>query len=402
MKTIGILKNTIQEYAWGSRDAIAKLLGEKAPSENPQAELWMGAHPKAPSLVRLSDRWVSLDTLLDQDPVGILGQAVSKRFNGKLPFLFKVLSAAQPLSIQAHPSLAQAQKGFDRENRLGIPIDAQNRNYRDANHKPECICALAPFWAMVGFRKPRDIIALMEAAWPEDALPELKPLRGESGPDGMKHFYQAIMKIDDTRKQHLIGSLIDNIHLKTDLNSVFEWVSKLYDAYPSDMGVLSPMILNLIRLKPGQALFLPAGMPHAYLEGLGIELMANSDNVLRGGLTNKHIDIPELMQTLEFRSGEPEILLPKKISECELRYFAGSAEFELSRLVVKNGRVFTSAAERSVELLICVEGEAVAEISKDHQTIQITKGVSVIVPASIGAYSMKGNAQLYKAGVPLK
>jgi mannose-6-phosphate isomerase len=156
------MKNTVQEYAWGSFTAIAELLGNGSPSKTPQAELWMGAHPKAPSMVNCDGNWISLLEFIEKNPDRILGKKVAEKFNNRLPYLFKVLAAAKPLSIQAHPSIDQAKQGFERENRQGIPLDAYNRNYKDDNHKPECICAKTRFWALNGFRKNSNIVGLME------------------------------------------------------------------------------------------------------------------------------------------------------------------------------------------------------------------------------------------------
>ncbi|HSM73877.1 MAG TPA: mannose-6-phosphate isomerase, class I, partial [Desulfobacterales bacterium] len=204
MQTIALMRNTIQPYAWGSRTAIAELRGEPSPAAEPQAELWIGAHPKAPSEVRFHGRWVPLDELIAADPAGILGAAAAARFNGELPYLLKVLAAERPLSIQAHPSRDQARVGFARENRLKIPLDAPQRNYRDANHKPECSCALTPFWALSGFRAPKEILARLAPVLPTQAAEALQDLvRGDAG-DGLKRFFVWLMTLPAAQRRPLV------------------------------------------------------------------------------------------------------------------------------------------------------------------------------------------------------
>ncbi len=402
MKTIGILKNTVQEYPWGSHHAIAELLGQGGPSASPQAELWMGAHPKAPSLVKYEGQWVSLAAMIEECPVEMLGSEVSSRFHNQLPYLFKVLAAAQPLSIQAHPSREQAEAGFERENRLAIPIGAPNRNYRDPNHKPECICALTPFWALAGFRKRVDIVSYLETIWPGHAVSMLEPLKDERDSSGTGRFYRFLMEMVEGPRERLAEGLSKNAYLQTDTDPVFRWIAALQRNHGSDLGVLSPALFNLIRLEPGQALFLPAGVPHAYLEGVGVELMANSDNVLRGGLTPKHVDIPELMRVLDFGESDVHALSPLKTDVWEERYPSKAEEFTLSALSIREGRPYVNAAERSIEILLCTEGQTLISDPACRQNIPLDKGTSVVIPASVDAYTIAGNGRIYKAAVPIK
>jgi len=300
MTGICLLENTIQEYAWGSYTAIPELLGNDSPANTPQAELWMGAHPKAPSRVKCNGKWISLLELIDSNSQDILGKKVAQRFKNRLPYLFKVLAAAKPLSIQAHPSIDQACRGFDRENRLGIPLDAPNRNYKDDNHKPECICALTSFWALNGFRKASDMISLMGKICPSGLKKDFDMFRQQPNSRGLKKFFKAMMIMDQTPQHQVISDVVKNADRLKDKNAAYQWIIDLHEEYPSDIGILSPIILNLICLEPGQAMFLPSGTLHAYLDGVGIELMANSDNVLRGGLTPKHVDVKELLNVLNF------------------------------------------------------------------------------------------------------
>ena len=401
MKQISLMKNIVQEYAWGSYTAIPELLGNVSPAKTPQAELWMGAHPKAPSMVKCDGNWKSLLELIEKNPHDILGEKVAEKFDNSLPYLFKVLAAAKPLSIQAHPSRDQAKRGFERENRVGIPLDAYNRNYKDDNHKPECICALSLLWALNGFRKISDIVGLMEKICPKGLKNELDNLRGEPNSLGLKNFFQAMMTMDRDRQKQIIADAITNAQKFIDDDQAYKWMIDLHREYPADIGVFSPVLLNLICLKPGQAMFLKAGELHAYLDGVGIEIMANSDNVLRGGLTPKHVDVPELLKVLNFEEREVDILIQEESNNYESIYSSSAEEFILSVISVKEGIIYNSPLDRSVEILLCTDGNATVFESGENDKIDIAGGRSVIIPAIVEKYSIEGNATLYKAAVPV-
>ena len=401
MKNIGILKNTVQEYEWGSYTAIPELLGNDSPANTPQAELWMGAHPKAPSKVKLNGGWKSLMKLIEKNPKDILGKEVAEKYSNRLPYLFKVLAAGKPLSIQAHPSLAQAKEGFIRENSLGIPLDAHNRNYKDDNHKPECICALTFFWALNGFRKISGILALLEKICPQGLKSDLNNLRGEPNSIGLKNFFQAIMTMGLAQQNQIIADAIINSRKFTEDDQAYKWMIDLHNEYPEDIGVFSPILLNLICLKPGQAMFLPAGELHAYLDGVGIELMANSDNVLRGGLTPKHVDVPELLNVLNFEERELDILSPIESNECERIYSSRAEEFVLSVITLKRNLTCYSPTNRSVEILLCTDGEVIITDLGNNDKLAFDKGNSIVIPSAVKRYRIEGNATLYKAAVPV-
>ncbi|MBU4259512.1 MAG: mannose-6-phosphate isomerase, class I [Proteobacteria bacterium] len=401
MKKICLMKNTIPEYAWGSHTAIADLLGNKSPSAKPQAELWMGAHPKAPSLVKYDDKWLSLIDLIKQSPKDILGKEIAAKFDNKLPYLFKVLAASKPLSIQAHPSIKQAKEGFERENRLGIALDSPSRNYKDENHKPECICALTPFLALYGFRKISEIISLMEKICLKVLDRELNNFKRQPNSEGLKSFFQSLITMNSQRKKQIIEHAITNTQKIAEDNLGFKWMINLYKEYPDDIGIFAPILLNLISLKPGQAIFLPSGELHAYLEGLGIELMANSDNVLRGGLTKKHIDVPELLKVLSFEETDVNILLSQKDKDCEGVYYSMAKEFVLSVISDEKNISYTSSEKRSVEIILCTDGKASIADVELNENITLTKGASIIIPSSVNKYRIQGKATLYKASVPV-
>ncbi|MBI9087402.1 MAG: mannose-6-phosphate isomerase, class I [Desulfobacterales bacterium] len=402
MDRIYRLKNVIQPYAWGSRTAIAELLGDPFPSETPQAELWMGAHPKAPSKVNHKGRWVPLDGLIEANPVSVLGPAAARRFDNHLPYLFKVLAAAEPLSIQAHPSRQQAQEGFERENRAGIPMDAPHRNYRDSNHKPEIICALTRFWALCGFRTWVEMRDNLLCYCPDTLSGELERVECFDEPRRIRSLFETLMTLSDDLRQVTVAEALSSAEGHGATVPEAFWLKRIGAIYPDDIGVLSPLLLNLVCLDPGQALFLPAGQLHAYLEGTGIELMANSDNVLRGGLTPKHVDLPELMKILRFEPLAIKRLALESIWPGERRYQAPAHEFALSEVkVVGDGTQYRSAHDRSADILLCTDGSGVIQWGPEGETLPIEKGAAFLAPAGAGVYGITGNTILYKASVLL-
>ena len=296
------LEGALRPYPWGSHTLIAQLRGEPSPSPQPQAELWFGAHPAAPATVNGQ----GLDEAIAADPAAALGKRVTEAHGGQLPFLVKLLAAAAPLSIQAHPSLEQAQEGFARENTEGIALNSPNRNYKDPNHKPELIVALTEFRALAGFRPVPDTAAFFaELGSAElDRYATLLPTDGEGD---LRALFTTLISLPHQPRVELIESVQRAAVELAQKRTAPEWMVEaaevyleLNQAYPGDVGVLAALLLNVLTLAPGEAAFLRAGQLHAYLSGLGVEVMANSDNVLRGGLTTKHVDVPELVKVLDF------------------------------------------------------------------------------------------------------
>jgi len=393
MNRICKLENTIQDYAWGSHTAIADLMGLPSPSAQPQAELWMGSHPKAPSRVLLDGQRRSLADVIAESPAEVLGERTAERFGGKLPFLYKVLAAGQPLSIQAHPTLEQARRGFARENEQCVPLDAPNRNYKDDNHKPEIICALTPFWAINGFRPIGDVLSTFRRIAPEELSGEIEALAARPNSDGLARFFGAVLTMDKERQASAVAQAVDFARGREGEDPMWDWIVKLNEQYPGDVGVLSPVLLNVVLLEPGQAMLSHAGQLHAYLDGLGIELMANSDNVLRGGLTPKHVDVPELLDVLTFAETKIDLLAP----DPEGVYASDVDEFRLSVITVGGDKPFNGGQDHGVEIWICTSGEASVTGDAD---LTVTKGTSFIVPAAAPPYQVAGDATLYRASVP--
>lgn len=397
---IFVLENPIQDYAWGSPTAIPELLGIP-PSGGPRAELWMGAHPKAPSVIVMDGDRMPLDLAIARDPEGILGKRVSRDFGGALPFLFKVLAAAVPLSIQAHPNRGQAEEGFDAENRLGVPLNAPNRNYRDRNHKPECICALTPFWGLCGFREVPEILFFLERLCPRTLAPEMAALLSAPPDEAIRRFYRSFMTLPAKTRREALTEGLANASARTGEHPVFRWIARLHEACPNDISVLSPAFLNLFRLQPGEALFLPAGELHAYLDGVGVELMANSDNVLRGGLTGKHMDVPELLRILRTEPRPLAPMLPKAVSAWEAAYPSKAREFRLSVISVPGGAEGgVPMAVGGVEILLCVDGGFDVVADSTGERTALPRGGSVLVPAGVCGYTLRGRGKIFRASVP--
>lgn len=349
------LINKIQNYAWGSLDALPSLLGQP-PDGQPQAELWLGAHESAPSLAGGKP----LDAVISAAPERLLGAQVAARFGGRLPFLLKVLAAAQPLSLQAHPSQAQAREGFAKENASAIPLRAPHRNYKDPHHKPELICALTEFHALCGFRKVEDSVRLLRGLGVDTTKLER---------EGLRAFFTHVMK---TRVSLTKVRRVEGFERECAL------AEQLLAAYPGDPGLIGALLLNYVVLQPGEALFLTAGNLHAYVRGTGIELMASSDNVLRGGLTPKHVDVPELLRVLDFTDG------PVRVWRDD--YAAPVDDFRLSRLQVDGEVTLPPAAQ----ILLVISGS----VTLAGETFK--QGESVFVGAD-EHLTLSGHATVFRA-----
>ena len=400
MREISKLRNRIQEYEWGSRTALPELLGRPA-STGPQAELWMGAHPRASSLVEYEGRWVPLIDLIERFPGEILGKESVEKFGVTLPFLFKVLAAAKPLSIQVHPNRGQAARGFEEENERDVPMDSPSRNYHDANHKPECLCALTPFRALSGFREIPEMISLMKEVCLPGLEEELASFQGDRNERGLKRFFTALMTMGEGRKKRIIDEALIGAESAGDGEGAFGWMIRLSEEFPGDIGILSPLLLNLVCLRPGEAVYLPAGRLHSYLGGTGIELMANSDNVLRGGLTPKHVDLPELLRIVNFSGGKVMPIPPEDRGPSERVYPTPADEFSLTVITVGPGEGRADFLPRSAEIIVCTEGKATLLESRTGRAVEVRSGASVLVPAAAGRYCVEGDATLYRASVPV-
>lgn len=401
MDRIAILRNTVQSSPWGSRTAIAELLGRPGPSPEPEAELWMGAHPKASSQVLVDGESRPLLTVIDEAPETVLGAAAA-RFDNRLPFLFKVIAADQALSLQAHPDAARAAAGYAREQQQGVPLVAPNRCYRDVCHKPEMFCALAPSSALAGFRPIPDIIGLLATASIPLLADDLADFQAQPTPPGLRQFFAAVLGGSDEHGSQIANQAVAAASRLAASQPSFEWVLQLERDYPGDVGVVAPLLLNLVQLEPGEAIYLAPGVPHSYLRGTGVELMANSDNVLRAGLTAKHVDVDELLGILDFRAGPTPTVPLVAVDATTGVYPCPAAEFELGAITLADGATHESRDEHGPELLLTVEGRAeIIDIATGDSTA-MDRGVSVVVPAAAANYRLRGEAVIYRASVPAR
>jgi mannose-6-phosphate isomerase len=395
------LDNRVQEYAWGSRTAIAELLGQPSPSPRPQAELWMGAHPSAPSSLRQGATSQSLLEAIQADPDEQLGPAVAAKFGPRLPFLFKVLAAEAPLSLQAHPDMEQARRGFECDEQANIPIGAPHRNYKDANHKPELICALGPFEALSGFRRASETLRFFAELEVEPLQPGVAMLARQPEASGIKALFSWLMATAADARPKLVEATLGGCRRHAETMGAFQaecrWALRLAVAYPGDIGVIVALLLNLVVLEEGQAIYLPAGNLHAYLRGVGIEIMANSDNVLRGGLTPKYVDVDELLQVLAFADGPVSILSPRQVG-LERIYDTPAAEFRLSRIDFDGKQAFHVAGRRGPEILLCTNGTVTARAATGVSSV-LRKGNSIFVPASTSSFDITGEGTVFRATV---
>ncbi|MDX3134996.1 mannose-6-phosphate isomerase, class I [Streptomyces europaeiscabiei] len=378
------LDNTVRPYAWGSTTAIPQLLGV-APTGEPQAEMWMGAHPGAPSRTGRGP----LTEVIDEGPDRELGSRTVARFGPRLPFLLKLLAAGAPLSLQVHPDLEQAREGYEDEERRGIPIDAGHRNYKDANHKPELICALTEFDGLCGFRAPLQAADLLAALDVDSLKPYVDLLHAHPEEAALREVLTAVLSADPEDMSHTVTEAADAC---ARLGGAHAPYADIAHHYPGDPGVIAAMLLNHVRLQPGEALFLGAGIPHAYLNGLGVEIMANSDNVLRCGLTPKHVDVPELLRIVRFEATDPGVLRPEASPDGEEVYETPIDEFRLSRFVLPEATAPHDLTRATPQILLCTAGSVRAG---EHT---LAPGESVFVPADEKA-EVSGPGTLFRATV---
>jgi mannose-6-phosphate isomerase len=394
---VKLLRNPVRAYAWGSRTAIAALLGRPVPAPHPEAELWIGAHPTDPSVL-LCDPERSLLAAIDADPDGQLGKCVVERFGPRLPFLLKVLAAEEPLSMQAHPSARLAREGFAREQARGIPLDAPQRNYKDPDHKPELVCALTEFHALAGFRAVPRALELLHALNVRGLAAYVELLAAQPDANGLRALFTTWITLPQPALAELIPCLltacVEHIRARGPFARECRTVLQLAEPYPTDAGVMTSLLLNHVVLAPGEAIYLPPGNLHAYLHGTAVEIQANSDNVLRGGLTPKHVDVPELLRVVDFVACDiPVFCGNPNGGHHETVYRTPTPEFELSRLDwagYDTERVRLDGDEPHV--LLSVAGTAVLE-AEDGRTLELPRGASVWIAATDPPVTVRGTGE---------
>ncbi|MFC4333737.1 mannose-6-phosphate isomerase, class I [Salininema proteolyticum] len=380
------LEGVIRNYAWGSRVDIARMQGRVCPTELPEAEEWYGAHPTAPSF--LADGR-SLDTAVQVDPKGMLGDAVLNRYGARVPFMMKLLAAARPLSLQAHPNARQAHSGYVRERRMGV--DFNSRNYVDFNHKPELLVALSEFRALCGFRDPREAARDVESLHVEGLSDLVQTLRSGEG-----SIRRAVTMVLGNRED--CGTLIEQAAKAAEgrPEPEFEMLVELAESYPDDPGVLVSLLLNHLVLQPGQAVYMPAGNMHAYLRGFGVEIMAASDNVLRGGLTSKKVDVPELLRVLDFRVMEHPLCDAVDGESGRIRQWPVPVDdFELRRVNVKGDEVTLNV--EGPRIVLAVDGAI--RVYDKHGDVALRAGRAAFSAADAGPISVGGTGTVFLANV---
>jgi len=406
---VDLLRGALRTYAWGSHTAIAEFTGRHSPTPHPEAELWLGAHPGDPAwLAGEGGERSLLDTITD-DPDGQLGAATRQRFGDALPFLAKVLAAEEPLSLQAHPSADQAAEGFAREDRLHIPISAPTRNYRDRSHKPELLVALGSFEALAGFRPVAESVELLRALTVADLDPFVNLLSGQADANGLRALFTTWITAPQADLDVLVPQVLDGAvaYLRsgaTRFAREAKTALQLGELYPGDAGVLAALLLNRISLQPGEAIFLPAGNLHAYLHGMGFEVMANSDNVLRGGLTPKHVDVPELLRVLDFTPTDESALRPRATRDgIEVVYDTPAPEFAVSSLRLDGDdlghEIDAPARHDGPQVLFCTEGSV--QVHAKSSALTLERGAAAWVAADDGPIRLVAEqpAALFRATV---
>lgn len=404
-----VLRGALRTYAWGSHTAIAEFTGRPSPTPHPEAELWLGAHPGDPARLEGDGGERSLLDTITADPEGQLGALTRERFGDALPFLAKVLAAEEPLSLQAHPSAAQAIEGFAREDRLHIPVTAPTRNYRDRSHKPELLVALGPFEALAGFSPVARSIDLLRALAVSDLDPYINLLSGQADANGLRALFTTWITAPQADLDMLVPLVLDGAvnYLQsgaTEFAREAKTTLQLGELYPGDAGVLAAMLLNRISLKAGEGIYLPAGNLHAYLYGMGFEVMANSDNVLRGGLTPKHVDVPELLRVLDFTPTDESALRPRSVRDgIETVYDTPASEFAVSVLRIEGADLGheTDVPTRhdGPQVLLCTEGSV--QVHAKSSVLTLDRGAAGWVAADDGPIRLVADqpASVFRATV---
>jgi mannose-6-phosphate isomerase len=394
---VDLLEPVIQPYAWGSSYAIAEIQGRPTPSPGPEAELWMGAHQSSPSGVERDGLATTLDAVIAADPIGELGQECVDRFGPRLPFLLKILAAEKALSIQVHPDRSQAEAGFQAENDRGMSQGDPARNYVDDWPKPEVLCALTPFEALAGFRDPREAADLLETLEIEDLNPLAVALRASKNPSSLTGALGRILGWPQPARAALLDDVVAACaRVAAEGGShagSCDAAVRISADHPADIGVLASLLFEHLVLQPGEALFMPAGGLHAYVRGVGVELLANSDNVLRAGLTSKHMDVAELLRIVDPSVAVP-VLQPREVTDSVVVYDTPVPEFRLYRLACTVGDL--PVPGDGPRIVLCLDGEAELRDASGTQ-LKLGRGHSCFLPAADGPATAAGLATLVTA-----
>ena len=375
------LTGQVQHYAWGGRNYIASLIGLNSAKDQPCAEWWLGAHPSAPSEIENASNKQSLIEFLSQNPTA-LGQASRQQFGDELPYLLKILDVEKPLSIQLHPTKDQAEKGFEAENAKGVSLTDNTRTYKDRNHKPEMMIALSDFWLLHGFKTKSQILATL------NARPSLQPLAEKLGTQNFAEFYADVMLADQSTLANWLLPIIETNQQPYQkgglaLDNPDYWVLYTMEAMEIspeklDAGLVCFYLFNIVHLKEGEGIFQDAGIPHAYLRGQNVELMACSDNVIRGGLTPKYVDIVELLKIVDCREVTPKIISAAPQNQSEFTYKTPVNDFALAQIRVEPEK-HTKVNLQSAGILLVMQGEL--KIQEKSTALTLKQGESAFITA---------------------
>ena len=397
MPRVDLLDPLVQPYAWGSRIAIAALQGRQAPSAQPEAELWMGAHPSAPSGVERGGVRTTLDAVIAADPAGELGAARATRFGGRLPFLLKVLAAEKALSIQVHPSREQAEAGFREETERGLPPGDKARNYVDDWPKPEMLCAMTPFEVLAGMRTAADAAELLRELGVCELAPVAADLAAAAVPEALTAALGRVLSWPAADQAALIASVAAACERLAATDSGYapacRAIVKVAADHPGDLGIVAALLLRHVVLRPGEAVFLAAGGLHSYLHGTGVELLANSDNVVRAGLTGKHIDVPEVLKLTDPEVAVP-VIEPRSLGGGVFAYDSPAPEFRLYRAGLSAAAV--ALPGDGPRLVLCAEGSLTLRSAAGGE-LTARRGESCFLSAADGAVTATGPAAIFLA-----
>jgi mannose-6-phosphate isomerase len=386
------MENVIQEYVWGSRTSISKLLGINNPDQKHQAEIWMGAHANGCSKIINQGQTQLLSEFISQHKIAVLTEKTNTQF-GELPYLFKVLAAGEALSVQVHPSKAQAEIGFAKEETAGIPRNAANRNYKDPNHKPELVYALTPYQAMNGFREFEQSITLFKQVNVAAIANLVDEFSASLDSAGLKRFFSALLSLQGEVKECAVKELLEYANTNQE-DPLFALILELALQHPGDIGLFTPLMLNVITLQPGQAMFLYACTPHAYLKGTGLEIMANSDNVLRAGLTPKFMDVEELVSCTKFEPIPFDTLLFTPQQKDGGEYYDIPVEDFKFALFDNINHLTVDVV--SAEILLALD-EGLTLTKQNGETVKVARGQSVFIPAYAKQYQLSCNGRVARA-----
>jgi mannose-6-phosphate isomerase len=400
VQKIYLLEGKVQQYSWGGFSYIPQLLGIENTGSKPFAEYWLGAHPAQSSELQMAEGKVSLHDFIQSKKSKVLGERMAAQFGG-LSFLLKVLDVRQMLSIQVHPNLQQGAAGFEKENAAGISLSSPQRNYKDANHKPELMVALSDFYLLHGFKPETQLIQTLRS------VPEFEPLSPIFEKDNYKALFEYVIQPDNEATEAMLLSLRKHIEPQYEANALTPdsphfWAARAFKTFCADgqldKGIFSIYFFNLLHLKKGEGIFQDAGLPHAYLEGQNVEIMANSDNVLRAGLTDKHVNIPELLKLVRFEPTHPAIIAASNADT--IAYASPAPEFSLTKYYLKKGQAVTISCEAAA-ILIVLQGALTASDGSTSLDLNAGKSCFYIAGAQITVHALE-ETQFFVATLPDK